>query len=180
MNNSQCLKARSTRCQQHSFFLWCKGASSQIFSLRSCSRLSPPNTSQSLTLRSMPPVASNREPGLNWTALTSPSCASCKTSTLCQTQSFSFQELKMCEHSKCLIHGEMKCSSLKTGGANHKLNWTPSSGLLRFYYHFILLVTVASEYSATFSKSTQNLCRLLKVGPCINIICSHNNGLYLS
>lgn len=36
----------------------------------------PPNTSQSLTLRSMPPVASNREPGLNCTAFTSPSCAS--------------------------------------------------------------------------------------------------------
>lgn len=36
----------------------------------------PPKTSQSLTLRSMPPVASNREPGLNCTAFTSPSCAS--------------------------------------------------------------------------------------------------------
>lgn len=36
----------------------------------------PPEISQSLTLRSKPPVASNRAPGLNCTAFTSPSWAS--------------------------------------------------------------------------------------------------------
>lgn len=39
---------------------------------------SPATTSHSFTLRSIPPVARRREPGLNFTAFTSPSWASCK------------------------------------------------------------------------------------------------------
>lgn len=42
---------------------------------------SPAMTSHSFTLRSIPPVAKRREPGLNFTAFTSPSCASCRHKT---------------------------------------------------------------------------------------------------